>query len=132
MTKAVDLIKHSLLFRKLLQAGLPPILIRVLLFIYTMQYANVRWDGKVSESFFLCNGVRQGVILSVILYCFYVNDLSKLLRKRRTGRWINDNYHGITGYINDSFLLAPTISASQEMLKTCQEFVESQHRPKPF
>ena len=90
-----------------------------------MQYANVRWDGKMSESFLLCNGVRQGAILSVILYCFYVNDLSKLLRKRRTGRWINDNYHGITGYINDSFLLAPTISASQEMLKTCQEYAES-------
>ena len=79
----------------------------------------------MSESFLLCNGVKQGVILSVILYCFYVNDLSKLLRKRRTGRWIDDNYHGITGYINDSFLLAPTISASQEMLKTCQEYAES-------
>jgi hypothetical protein len=125
MTKAFDLVKHSLLFRKLLSAGLPPIFIRVLLFIYTMQYANVRWNGEVSSTFLLSNGVRQGAILSAILYCFYVNDLFKILRNRRAGCWVNDNYHGIIGYSDDSFLLAPTLSALQEMLLTCQEYAES-------
>ena len=125
MAKAFDLVKHSLLFRKLLSAGLPPIFIRVLLFIYTMQYANVRWNGEVSSTFLLSNGVRQGAILSAILYCFYVNDLFKILRNRRAGCWVNDNYHGIIGYSDDSFLLAPTLSALQEMLLTCQEYAES-------
>ena len=124
MTKAFDLVKHSLLFRKLMSAGLPPIFIRVLLFIYTMQFANVRWDGKMSETFPLCNGVRQGAILSAILYCFYVNDLFRILRNRRAGCWVNDNYHGIIGYSDDSFLLAPSESALQEMMVTCQEYAQ--------
>ena len=118
MTKAFDLVKHSLLFRKLLSAGLPPIFIRVLLFIYSMQYANSRWNEEVSDTFLLSNGVRQGAILSAILYCFYVNDLFKILRNRRAGCWVNDNYHGIIGYSDDSFLLAPSLSALQEMLQT--------------
>ena len=41
------------------------------------------------------------------------------------GCWINGNYHGIIGYSDDSFLLAPTVSALQEMLQTCQEYAES-------
>ena len=49
MIKAFDLVKHSLLFRKLMKAGLPLIFIRMLLFIYIMQSANVRWNGTVSS-----------------------------------------------------------------------------------
>ena len=59
------------------------------------------------------------------MYCFYVNDLFKILRNRRAGCWVNDNYHGIIGYSDDSFLLAPSLSALQEMLQTCQEYAES-------
>ena len=42
MTKAFDLVKHSLLFKKLLAAGLSVIFVRLLLFIYMNQFANVR------------------------------------------------------------------------------------------
>ena len=125
ITKAFDLVKHSLLFQKMLSAGLPPIFIRVLLFIYTMQFENVRWDEAVSETFTLCNRVRQGAILSAILYCFYINDLFIILRKRRAGCWVNDNYHGIIGYSDDSFFLAPTLSSLQEMLETCEEYANN-------
>ena len=34
MSKAFDLVRHSVLFRKLLHAGIPPIFLRWLLFIY--------------------------------------------------------------------------------------------------
>ena len=97
MTKAFDLVKHSLLFRKLLSVGLPAIFIRLLIFIYINQYANVKWDGTFSSIFSLCNGVRQGAVLSAILYCFYVNDLYKILRRNGSGCWIDSNYFGIIG-----------------------------------
>ena len=70
MTKAFDLVQHSLLFQKLLQEGLSRIFIRILIVIYIFQFANVRWNGILSSIFSLCNGVRQGAILSGILYCF--------------------------------------------------------------
>ena len=37
MTKAFDLVKHSLLFNKLLDAGLPLIFLRLLMFVYMKQ-----------------------------------------------------------------------------------------------
>ena len=124
MTKAFDLVKHSLLFKKLISSGIPMIIIRLLLHIYMMQSANVKWNGDYSSWFTLCNGVRQGGVISAILYCFYVNDLFQLLRRRGHGCWINGNFCGIFGYSDDNFLMAPSINALQEMLNTCEEFVQ--------
>ena len=70
-----DLVKHSLLFKKLLTKGLPAILVRLLFFMYTVQTTNVRWGNELSDYFRISNGVKQGGVLSAILYCFYVNDL---------------------------------------------------------
>ena len=94
----------------------------MLLFIFVMQTANVRWNGQVSSFFSLSNGVRQGGVISAILYCFYVNDLFQLLRKRSAGCWVKGSFHGIFGYSDDNFLLAPSLSSLQEMLKTCEEY----------
>ena len=59
MTKAFDLVKHSILFKKVWKKGLSVIFIRLLMFIYRMQYANVKWNGEVSSWFALSNSVRQ-------------------------------------------------------------------------
>ena len=72
MTKAFDLTVHSILFTKMLKAGLSPIFLRLLIFIYTEQFANVRWNGEVSSVFSMHNGVRQGAVLSALAYCFTV------------------------------------------------------------
>ena len=125
MSKAFNMVKHSLLFRKLLVAGLPAIFIRLLIFIYVNQFANVSWDGSFSSIFSLTNGVRQGAVLSAILYCFYVNDLFKILRRNGTGCWVNSHYFGILGYSDDSFLLAPSLDSLQEMLDICEVYAES-------
>ena len=125
MTKAFDLVRHSTLFRKLLDVGLSVIFVRLLLSMYILQFANVRWNGKFSESFFLSNGVKQGGVISAILYCVYMNGLFQMLRKRRAGCWVNNEYHGIIGYADDNFLLAPSINSLQEMLQTCEEYAEN-------
>ena len=125
MTAAFDLTLHSLLFRKMLSAGFPIIFVRLFIFIYVNQLANVKWNGELSSSFPMTNGCRQGAVLSAIAYCFYCEDLFKLLKQRRTGCWILGNYHGIFGYSDDNWLLAPSLSALQDMLTTCQEYAES-------
>ena len=65
MSKAFDLVKHSVMFKKLLDAGLPAIFIRLLIFIYVNQFANVRWNGLFSDFFTMRNGVRQGAVLTL-------------------------------------------------------------------
>ena len=124
MTAAFDLTLHSLLFRKMLRAGFPPVFLRLFIFIYMHQAANVRWNGEVSTLFPMTNGCRQGAVLSAIAYCFYCEDLFTLLKQRRTGCWVMGNYHGIFGYSDDNWLLAPSLAALQDMLKTCEEYAE--------
>ena len=122
MTKAFNLVRHSLLFKKLLSVGLSAIFVRLLLFIYMNQYANVRWNGTFSSIFSVKNGVRQGAILSGILYCFYTNDLFAILRNNMTGCWVNNVFMGIFGYSDDNLLVAPSLDSLQEMLKTCEQY----------
>ena len=68
------------------------------------------------------NGVRQAAILSAIAYCFYVEDLFKILKKKRNSCWINGVYLGLFGYSDDNFAIAPSISALCDMMKTISEY----------
>ena len=122
MTKAFDMTVHSILFRKMLKAGLSTIFLRLLIFIYTEQFANVRWNGEISSLFTMHNGVRQGAVLSALAYCFYCEELFSLLERRRSGCWVNGFFLGLLGYSDDNICLAPSLNALQDMLKTCQDF----------
>ena len=73
MSKAFDRVKHSILFRKLMKMGLPEIYIRLLLVMYHEQIANVRWNNEISDKLSLSNEVKQGAVLSAILFCVYIN-----------------------------------------------------------
>ena len=125
MTKAFDLVRHSTMFKKVVASGLSPIFIRILIFIYVNQFANVRWNGLFSDFFTMRNGVRQGAVLSAIFYCIYMNDLFEILRRSRFGCWVNGDFFGIVGYSDDNFLLAPSLHALQQMLLICEEYAES-------
>ena len=82
----------------------------------------VTWNGEKSSVFNMSNGVKQGAVLSALLYNIYVDDLFKILRKRKVGCWINGVYLGILGYADDIFLLSPTLDGLQNMIDTCSEY----------
>ena len=124
MTKAFDMVQHSLLFRKLLDVKLSVIFVRLIMVMYTLQYANVRWKQLVSGIFTMVNGVKQGAVLSALLYCIYVNGLFEKLRFNRAGCWMGSTYLGILGYADDNLLLAPSRQALQEMLLTCELYAK--------
>ena len=121
MTAAFDLTLHSLLFRKMNTRIFPAIFIRLFIFIYANQTANVRWNGQISGEFLMTNGCRQGAVLSAIAYCFYCEDLFALLKQRRAGCWVMNKYNGIFGYSDDNWILAPSLGALEDMLKTCED-----------
>ena len=124
MTKAFDNVKHSLLFKKLLQRGIPAIILRFIMYMYEIQMAFVRWNGEISEEFKINNGVKQGAVLSALLYCVYVDDLFHRLRRDRIGCSINGEYVGILGYADDNILLSPTLDGLQQMIKVCEQYAK--------
>ena len=121
-TKAFDTVQHSKLFQKLVDAGLPSIIIRLLISIYQNQEANVRWRSGVSDNFKIKNGVRQGAILSPIIFCFYMNDLFGELRRSRSGCFLGSFYAGVHGYADDLLLLCPSRSGLQEMVNISEKY----------
>ena len=82
----------------------------------------VRWNGENSSNFSVKNGCGQGKVLAAIAYCMYCEELFETLQRRRSGCWVLGYFRGIFGYSDDNWLLAPSLSALQDMLNTCQEF----------
>ena len=70
-SKAFDLVEHSLLFQQLLDRKVPNFLVRFLLSRYSTQCCTVSWDGSISDLFLVSNGVRQGGVLSPVLFTIY-------------------------------------------------------------
>ena len=79
-------------------------------------------ERPVFQEFKISNGVRQGAVLSPILYCFYMNDLFDLLRESRSGCQIGDLYAGVFWYADDLLLISPSRSGLQEMLSIAENY----------
>ena len=124
-SKAFDTCKFSLLFSRLLDRGMPAIVVRVIIFVYEEQYAWVKWGGSRSSLFPIVNGTRQGSILSPALFALYVDELLAELRKLGIGCKVADVYMGAFGFCDDLLLLAPTRDGMQIMLDTCKRFADN-------
>ena len=125
MTKAFDNVKQSVLFWKLVDKGIPAIYLRLLLNIYTKQRANVSWNSTLSDTFPIGNDVKRGGVLSPHFYCIYTNDLFTVLRRKKTGCWVEGKFVGILGYADDLLLLSPSLDGLQEMVESCGEYARS-------
>ena len=122
MSKAFDLVEWGELFTTLKNRGVDPIFLRLLLFIYRNQQCDVKWAGKFSSKFSVCNGVRQGAVSSAILFSVYINELFLILRKAGFGCHINGIFLGCFGYADDIFLLSASRSGLQTMVNLSQSF----------
>jgi hypothetical protein len=71
-SKAFDRLRYDLLFDILKKRGIPPIILRFLLDYYVNQSICAKYGTSLSNTFSASNGVKQGGILSPILYCIYI------------------------------------------------------------
>ena len=121
-SKAFDRLVHAGLFTKLLQRGVPLIFLNLLMFWYADLKCRVRWGETLSEWFDIKAGVRQGGILSPILYCIYVDSLAQILKDAGIGCYIRDSFLSILLYADDMCLMAPSLKGLQRLLKLTENF----------
>ena len=123
-SKAFDTCKFSTLFTRLLERGIPAIIVRVIIFVYEEQFAWVKWGSARSDVFSIVNGTRQGSILSPTLFALYVDELLVELRALGIGCHVAGVYMGAVGFCDDLLLIAPTRDGMQVMIKTCKRFAK--------
>ena len=121
-TKAFDRVHYVRLFQLLLQRGLCPLLAKLLLQMYTLQVLVVGWQGRYSAPFPCKNGIKQGAVLSPVLFCIYMDILLTRLSLSDAGCYYGHLFAGAICYADDLTLLAPTPSAMQALLNICSEF----------
>ena len=74
MAKGFDKVNHSMLLLKLMKRHVPIALIKLLKFWFSISCNCVRWNNIMSEPYFLTAGIRQGGVLSPILFSIYVDE----------------------------------------------------------
>ena len=124
-SKAFDKVNFDELFKKLRSRKFPPVVLRLIIFIYLNQSCFIRWNSVESDSFSVKNGVRQGAILSPSLFCVYLDTLLCCLRDAGVGCHVGGSFLGALGYADDVTLLSPTRQGLQVMLKICEDFSAS-------
>ena len=123
-SKAFDRIEYTKLFTLLIERGICPMILRLLLCLYTKQILCVKWGDNVSNYCHVNNGVKQGGVLSPILFSIYIDELFQRLRRSVYGCYIGDKFMGAFGYADDCLLISPTVMSMSCLLKICDDYSE--------
>ena len=121
LSKAFDNVNHSVLFMKLLKKGLPICFIRLLLNWYNKCLCCVKWGSAVSRLFLVSQGVRQGGVLSPILFCIYVDDALSKLNDTDFGCCIRGFFINAVMYADDILLMSSSLHLIQSLVNLCEK-----------
>lgn len=123
-SKAFDRVSYDKLFSLLLEHSLCPLVARFLLSSYMNQKAHVRWGTSTSRTFSMKNGVKQGGVLSPLLFTLYYDVLLHRLIHLGLGCRIGSSYAGAFAYADDVLLLSPSVAALKDMLDVCSDYAD--------
>ena len=121
-SKAFDSVHRVKLFYVLFNRDLCPLIIKMLIHIYTNQKVFVKCGSKLSAEIKTTNGVKQEGILSPVLYTLYIDVLLLRIRKSGFGCHVGNVYTGCIGYADGVVLITPTLYSLKYMLNLCDQF----------
>ena len=123
MSKAFDTTSHDILFKKLINCGVPDYIVSILREWYVHQQVVVDWKGVLSQPFFTTCGVRQGGILSALLFNVYMDNLSKELSRHDIGCSLGKNIINHVIYADDIVVFSPSIKGLQILTDVCSNYM---------
>ena len=86
---------------------------------------RIKWNAAIPGSFYTSNSVKQGGVLSPLLFNVYLDELILLLTEQGVGCHMNGMFVGDFCHADDVTLLAPTGMALNAMLDTCTRFADA-------
>ena len=121
LSKAFGKVNKNILFRKLYDCGLHPKIIEIIRSMYEETYVHTSFNKVKGDSWKVKNGVRQGAILSPLLFSFYMNEILDSLCELPIGCAIDGYKTNVFCFADDIILLAPTSQALQKLLDIVHE-----------
>ena len=110
------------LFRLLIKRDLPACIIHVLLNVCTCHLIRISWDGVMSDYFNALNGMKQGGVVSPILFCIYIDDLLVSTSETGVGCYIASKFVGAIAYADDIVFISPTPLGMRKLLLSCDTY----------
>ena len=118
-SKALDKVHYGKLFHILLNSIVPFCIIRLLLMdSFERQRARVMCNSHVSDYFSISNGVKQGGVISPVMFNLYLYYLFIYLKQSGLGCHIHGTYMGALGYTDDITLTCPSLYNNNIYLKS--------------
>jgi exonuclease III len=124
--KAFDRVKHDKLAEVMEKAGIPDLEKRLIINLYWKQRAVIRWDSEISREIEVERGVRQGCVISPLLFNLYSEFMIREAMENMEG--IKCGGVNITDlrYADDAILVSDKRRKLQKMIDklndTCKEY----------
>ena len=122
MKKAFDNVNRDCLWYKLKKSGIGGPMLKAIQSLYEGVNCAVRVNDSLTPWFKVPKGVKQGCLLSPILFAIYIDDLALSIKNLNCGIDVKDANISILLYADDIVLLAPTEEYLQMMLDKVHEW----------
>jgi hypothetical protein len=121
LSKAFDKINHFCLFNKLMDRVVPTVLLNVMEHWFQIYVTCVRFGSAVSSFVSLDSGVRQGGVLSPLLFAIYVDDVIRKIENSEFCCKIRFTCVSLIMYADDLLILSPSVTLLQHMVLIVEE-----------
>uniref|UniRef100_A0A8D8T8A4 Craniofacial development protein 2 n=1 Tax=Cacopsylla melanoneura TaxID=428564 RepID=A0A8D8T8A4_9HEMI len=124
--KAFDRVKHDKMIEVLTKTGIDTKDLKIITNLYWNQTAVLRTDGEHTEEVKILRGVRQGCILSPILFNLYSEHIFReALDDMEEGITINGTKLNNLRYADDTLVFADSIQSLQKLMNKITEVSSS-------
>ena len=107
-SKAFERVEYVRLFTILRERALYPVVLRLIINSYVNQCIQIKRKSIIFEKYGIANSVKQGGVLSSILFGLYIDNLIKRLKDCNIGCKIG-NYVGVFCYAENLALINLTL-----------------------
>ena len=120
---AYDTIWRKALFYKLLQNGIGGNFLKIIQSMYSDVYYCVKLQGRLTQTFTSCNGVKQGCVLSPLLFNIFLSDFPSIFNDENCHPvTVNSNKLNCLMFADDLILISETAIGLQTCLNKLKQY----------